>query len=68
MKKVPVQKGGTRERSDDITGGLTCVRVEVLTSTVTGRGRTSVPYVGHIKNTCSYHEFIQLSDQPAKQH
>lgn len=26
------------EWSDDITGGLTCVRVEVLTSTVTGRG------------------------------
>lgn len=44
--------GGVRKRSDDITGGLACVRVEVLTSTVTGRGRTSSPYVGHIKNTC----------------
>lgn len=35
---------------DDITGSLTCMRVEVLTSTVTGRGRASIPYVGHIKN------------------
>lgn len=56
------------KRSDDITGSLMCVRVEVLTSTVTGRGRASIPYVGHIKNTCSDHKFSQLTDHPAKQH
>lgn len=69
MEKDQIHKSGrgTGEWSDDITGGLMCVRVEVLTSTVTGRGRTSVPYVGHIKNQCGFRKFSQLTNQPAKQ-
>lgn len=58
--------GVMRERSDDITGGLTCVRVQVHTSSVTGRGRASILYVGHIKNTCSYQKFSQLTKQQWK--
>lgn len=66
-EKEWIQKGEPRERHDDITGGLTCMRVEVLTSTVTGRGRTSIPYVGHIKNTCSCNKSIQLTEQAVRQ-
>lgn len=51
------KRGETRERSDDITGGLMCTKAEVPTSAVTGR-RASVPYVGHI-----WH--MQLTNQAA---
>lgn len=62
-KKKEKKWGGKR---DDITGGLMCVSwVEVLTSSVTGRGRVSAPYVGHIKYTCSYHR-IQPTNQEAQ--
>lgn len=58
---------GEGGRSYDITGGLTPVRMEALTSTVTGRGRASTPYVGHIKNPCRY-KFSQLTNQAAELH
>lgn len=47
-----------RERRDDITGGLMCTKAEVPTSAVTGRGRASIPYVGHISH-------MQLTNQAA---
>lgn len=50
--------GETKERSDDITGGLMWTKVEAPTSAVTGRGRARVPYVGHIRH-------VQLTNQAA---
>lgn len=52
-------KGGEEGMSDDITGGLMCTKAEVPTSAVTGRGRASVAYVGHIRH-------MQLTNQPAQ--